>query len=288
VRAHGVLTDIPEAGTSDHICWVYDQDDASFDRAVRAFMAGGLDRGERLLCVGERVIASISTDGDGFAGAEALIADGALRTVTTAEAYEAAGSFIAGEQRAYYDTATREAIADGYTGLRVVAEVSALAADPATRPTLVQWEQLADDVIAEGGGFTAMCAYSDALPGAALADAATVHPLVHAPAGAPPFQIFFDDHQVALAGSVDTFSADRLARVLASSPVSGQGAVLDLGRAEFVDVAASRVIARWAQDLTARSLPLEVRGASPLLRRMWQVLNLGEVAPVRFAGSSTT
>jgi hypothetical protein len=43
------------------------------------------------------------------------------------------------------------------------------------------------------------------------------------------------------------------------------------------------VIARWAQDLNARALPLEVRGASPLLRRMWQVLALGEVAPVRFA-----
>jgi hypothetical protein len=287
VRAYGVLTEIPDAGATDHICWVYDQDDASFDRAVRTFLAGGLDRGERLLCVGERVIHSISTDADGFAGAEALIAGGTLHTVTTAEAYEAAaGTFVPGEQRAYYDAATREAIADGYTGLRVVAEVTALAADPATRPTLLQWELLADDVIAEGG-FTAMCAYSGALPGPALADVATVHPLVNTPAGTPPFQVFFDDDQVALTGSVDSFSADRLARVLASSPVSDQGAVLDLGRVEFVDVAASRVIARWAQDLNARSLPLEVRGASPLLRRMWQVLALSDIAPVRFAGSST-
>jgi anti-anti-sigma regulatory factor len=109
---------------------------------------------------------------------------------------------------------------------------------------------------------------------------------VHAPAGIPPFQVFFDDNRVALTGSVDTFSADRLARVLASSPVGAQGAVLDLGRVQFVDVAASRVIARWAQDLNARSLPLEVRGASPLLRRMWQVLALGEIAPVRFVGAA--
>jgi hypothetical protein len=286
VRAHGVLTEIPGAGTSDHICWVYDEDDAAFDRAVRTFLAGGLDRGERLLCVGERVIDSISTDADGLGDAEALIARGALRTLTTAQAYEAASTFVAGEQRAYYDAATREAIADGYTGLRVVAEVNALAADPATRAELVQWEHLADDFIAEGGGFTAMCAYSGELPGEALADVATVHPLVHAPAGIPPFQVFFDDNRVALTGSVDTFSADRLARVLASSPVGAQGAVLDLGRVQFVDVAASRVIARWAQDLNARSLPLEVRGASPLLRRMWQVLALGEIAPVRFVGAA--
>ena len=104
----------------------------------------------------------------------------------------------------------------------------------------------------------------------------------HAPA-TPPFQIFFDGGHVALSGSVDTFGADRLARVLASSSVSGERAVLDLALVDFVDVAASRVIARWAQDLDARSLPLEVRGASPLLRRMWQVLGLERLAPVTFA-----
>ena len=58
--------------------------------------------------------------------------------------------------------------------------------------------------------------------------------------------------------------------------------MLDLGQVEFVDIAASRVIARWAQDLEARSLPLEVRGASPLLQRMWEVLGLTQVAPVAF------
>ena len=58
MRAHGVLTAIPEAGASDHLCWVY-EDDAAFDHAAREFLAGGLARGERLLCVGERVIDSL-------------------------------------------------------------------------------------------------------------------------------------------------------------------------------------------------------------------------------------
>jgi anti-anti-sigma factor len=95
----------------------------------------------------------------------------------------------------------------------------------------------------------------------------------------------YDEDRVALSGSLDTFSADRLARVLASTPVSGDGAVLDLEDVDFVDVAGSRVIARWAQGLDARSLPLEVRGASPLLRRMWQVLDLARIAPVTFTRS---
>jgi anti-anti-sigma regulatory factor len=286
VRAHGTLTEIPGAGTSDHICWVYDGDDAAFDRAVRRFLAGGLERNERLLVVGERAIDSIGADGDGLADVGALMAGGSLRTLTLAEAYEAAGPFVPGLQRYFYEAATHEAIADGFTGLRVVAEVSALAADPATRGELVEWEHLADDYIAAGCGFTAMCAYSGALAGEALADVATVHPLVHAPARIPPFQVFFDEDHVTLSGSVDTFGADRLARVLASSPVGAQGAVLDLALVDFVDVAGSRVIARWAQALHTRSLPLEVRGASPLLRRMWQVLALDGIAPVRFTAAT--
>ena len=58
MRAHGVLSGFPAAGASDHVCWVYD-DDAAFDAAVREFLTGGLDRCERLLCVGERVIDSL-------------------------------------------------------------------------------------------------------------------------------------------------------------------------------------------------------------------------------------
>jgi anti-anti-sigma regulatory factor len=286
VRAHGGLSDIPEAGTSDHICWIYGEDDAAFHRAVRRFLAGGLERGERLLCVGERVIDSLSTDADGFGGADALVAGGALQTLTMSEAYDAARGFVPGDQRSFYDAAIGAAIADGYAGLRVVADVSVLAADPGSGAALLEWEHLADDIIASGAGFTAMCAYSGELSQETLADVASVHPLVHTPAGMPPFQVYFEDDHVALAGSVDTFSADRLARVLASSPVDAQDAVLDLRLVDFVDVAASRAIAGWAQDLSARAVRLEVRGASPLLRRMWQVLALDEIAPVAFAGSA--
>jgi anti-anti-sigma factor len=119
----------------------------------------------------------------------------------------------------------------------------------------------------------------------AAGDAASVHRLVHAPDGPSVFEVVVDEEAIALSGSVDTASAGRLARVLASSPVSGDCAVLDLGRVDFVDVAASRVIARWAQDLEARALPLEVRGASPLLQRMWSVLGFREIAPVTFTRS---
>ncbi|WP_164704424.1 MEDS domain-containing protein [Blastococcus litoris] len=279
------MTEVPRAGASDHICWVYDEDDEAFDRAVRRFLAGGLERRERVLVIGNRVIDSIGIQDDGFGDAAALAADGTLRTLTTAEAYEAAGSFLPGTQRTFYDDATREALADGYTGLRVVADVSPLAEDPVRRAALVEWEHVADEFIAQGPGFTAMCAYSSRLTPDALSDLASVHPLVHAPTAAPPFRVFFDGPRIALSGSIDTFSADRLTRVLASSPVDGSPAVLDLSGVDFVDVAASRAIARWARDLAGRRRSLEVRGASPLVRRMWRVLGLADLAPVTFSAA---
>lgn len=280
------MTEIPAAGTSDHVCWVYDLDDPGFDRAVRRFLADGLERGQRLLCVGERVIESLRVDADGFAGADELIARGALRAVTMAEAYDATSVFVPGDQRSFYDDATGAAIAEGYTGLRVVADASDLAADPATRAALLEWEHLADEYIAGGGGFTAMCAYRATVAGDALADVAAVHPLVHSAGGPPPFQVYFDEGRVVVTGSVDTFGADRLARVLASSPVATSGAVLDLGSVDFVDVAGARTIARWARELDARSIELEVRAASPPLRRMWQSLGIDRLAPVRFVGAA--
>ena len=46
--------------------------------------------------------------------------------------------FAPEQQLAFFDAATRQAVDDGFTGLRVAAEVSALAADPETRPALVR------------------------------------------------------------------------------------------------------------------------------------------------------
>jgi hypothetical protein len=277
VRDHGTLNDLPEAGTTDHLCWVYD-DDALFDRAVEAFLSGGLERGERLLCVGERVIESLRASHRLAEKVAALMAAGALQTQTLAQAYEAAGPFLAENQRTYYETATRRALAEGYRGLRVIAEVSVLAADPVTRSELVRWEHVADGLIAQNVGFTAMCAYNGELADEALADIASVHPVVHTPDAVPAFQLFFDDGRIVLAGSVDTFGADRLSRALAASPVGPEGAVLDLGPLEFVDVAGCRAVVLWARGLEARSVPVEIRGASPLFRRMSEILAAGEVA----------
>jgi MEDS: MEthanogen/methylotroph, DcmR Sensory domain/STAS domain len=282
VRAHGLIDEVPVSGPGDHLCWVY-EDDTAFDEEAHAFLVGGLARGDRLLCVGERVIESLRAPGAFPSDLSDLVARGAVETLTLAEAYEVAGQFLPEQQLAYYDDATQRARAAGHRGLRVIAEVSALATEPAQRADLVRWEHIADAFAARDSGFSAMCAYRADLGRDALADVASVHPLVHAPDDTSSFRLFARGDGLVLAGSVDTFSSDRLARVLTGIVVPGEVVVLDLAELEFVDVAACRVIARWAAGLADRTVTVEVVGSSALLRRMWRVLGLDRVAPVRFA-----
>lgn len=263
------------------MCWVYD-DDVTFDVAVHDFFADGLARGEQLLCVGERVIESLRTGAAPLPDVDRLVAGERLALMTTAEAYTAAGGFAPERQLEFYEAATNAARAAGFTGLRVIADVSPLGADPAQLPELVRWEHLADSFIAGGGGLSAMCVYRHDLAPELLAETALRHPVVEAPAGLPPFRIFFDEDRLVLAGSIDTFGAARLSRVLASSPVTGTVVTLDLRRVEFIDVAGCRALAAWAGELRQRSVALHLLGASRLLRRMWELLALADVAPVTF------
>jgi anti-anti-sigma factor len=283
VRAYGRVGEIPEPGPSDHVCWIYD-DARDLDTAAADFLMGGLARGERLLVVGDGLIEALSRNTVPFGGTDSLVATGALEILDVCTAYVAGARFAPEQQLAFYEAATRAARDDGFTGLRVAAEISPLAADPGSRADLVRWEHLADDLAARGSGFTAMCAYRGDLGEEALADVASVHPLVRGPEGVPPFHVFYDADRVVLTGSVDTFTAPRLARVLADSPAARPSTVLDLGRLEFMDVAGCRTLARWAAAL---GRPLHVTGASRLVQRMWQLLGLQALAPVVFEGSPT-
>jgi anti-anti-sigma factor len=108
-----------------------------------------------------------------------------------------------------------------------------------------------------------------------------VQPLTRTQAQAP-FQVFFEDDRVVLAGCVDTFSAPRLETLLTASPAGAPVVTLDVARLEFIDVAGCRVLARWAQRLAECGGRLEVVGASRLLRRIWGTLALHGLAPVAF------
>ncbi|MGY1604864.1 MEDS domain-containing protein [Geodermatophilus sp. SYSU D00815] len=282
MRAEGLLTDPAGAAQADHVCWVYaDADD--FAAVARAYLEEGLARGDRLLWIGDPDHArTIRTASGPLADVDGLMARGELTVLDVRAGYESSGAFTPEEQFAFYDAATRQARADGHHGLRVVADVSDLAADPERRPDLVRWEHLADEYMASGSGMVALCAYRADLGPEALAAVASVHPLVRPLDDGPPFRVWFDGDVLALGGCLDTFGAERLDRVLAGTHVDRPVVCLDLSRTEFVDVGGCRVLARWARRLEERGARLELVGASRVLRRMWDVLGFSDVVSVTF------
>jgi anti-anti-sigma regulatory factor len=284
VRDSGVLDAQDPLTHADHVCWVYDHP-ASFVDAAQRYLADGVERGERLLCIGDDLAAEFRAAGEPFGPLDDLVARGALTFQSVRDAYDDGRGFSPGGQRAFYDAAVRNARASGHTSLRVVADVTPLARTADGRADLVQWEHLADQFIASGAGMVAMCAYDRVvLEADILADFTTLHPQVHAPLDPPSFRIWFDGRRVALAGAVDTFTADRLARVLATCPVGGPSAVLDLSRLEAVDAAGCRTLAAWVRALAERGVRLRIEDAPPPLPRLWRLLGLEGPAPVSFAG----
>ncbi|MGY1591498.1 MEDS domain-containing protein [Geodermatophilus sp. SYSU D00708] len=287
MRASGPMTDPVVTGPADHVCWVHDDADSLAGAAAR-FLADGLARGERLLYVGDHDgIALLRHDPGPLGPLGDLLADGRLTLLALTDAYTPDGGFVPEQQLAFYETATRRAVEEGCSGLRVVAELTALAADPRTRDELARWEHLADDFMATGVGMSALCAYRrDALDADALTAVATVHPQLHVPDGAlpddvAPFSVFVDDGRVVLTGCVDAFGADRLRRVLATSPADAADSVtLDLAGLQFADAAGCRAIATWAQDRLHRGRGVALVGASPLFARVWRLLGYDAVAPV--------
>ena len=267
VRSHGVLSRAEQAANLDHVCWLYDAGE-SIAEAAQGYFRAGLTRGDRLMWVGDDFAHRV-----GLPGADTLVAEGALQLLPQSPSYEARQRFAGAEQYAFYDAATRQARAEGYTGLCVVAEVTATTADPDRCAELIRWEHLADRFIAGGSGMTAMCLYeNDALRAETAAELATVHAWTRASGGEPPFRVWFDGARLCLTGSVDTFNAARLESVLATTPSDDGAVVLDLTELEFADAAATRTLARWALGLRRRDMPVRLEGTPRFLRKIWLLL----------------
>ena len=111
MRSHGLLADPIEVVGADHVCWLYD-DDLEFAAVARAYLADGLSRGERLLCVGGAVCDHLRSGAAALPDADGLVERGALSFLDVSGAYARAGQLSVEDQLAYYDDATRQALDD--------------------------------------------------------------------------------------------------------------------------------------------------------------------------------
>jgi ABC-type transporter Mla MlaB component len=269
---HGCIDSGSGLGAHDHACWAFERRQEFLDAAFE-YLTDGLRAGQRIACVGSEPVAEQRERLEPLGGVASMIDEGALALFEVGELYELDKPIDAEAQLSAYAAATDAALGDGYTGLRVAAQVSHLVTDPDLWEAHVRWESVADRFMA-ARPLSAMCGYQrDLVPSELLSELAAVHPSANSPAPASPFHLFAEGGGMVLAGEVDSSSAETLDRVLAAACADGEAVTLDLWELGFIDRRGLEVLAAHTRRLAA-SGGCSVRNAPYLVDRLCDLLAL--------------
>jgi anti-anti-sigma regulatory factor len=255
-----VAVDAPRGA---HVCWIV-EDDAAYVEQAAALLDQGGALGEKRAAFGPEGSADLAA----LAGSADLCADprvafldgGPLRPDLMLRAFE--------EQAA-------SARSEGFTGLRVVADMDWLLPTGAAEEAAQAFELLLD-AHARRLGVTVVCAYRTSSFGdAARLAVRCVHPVEAGCAEPPPFRLVAgEDGAWRLAGEVDLAVQSAFAVALDTAVETGD-CVLDASALDFIDLDALRRIALHG----AAGVPVRVVNARPVFRRVWAAAGFDEVAP---------
>ncbi len=267
-RQSGEVTHPRLPGRHEHLCYGFD-DRADFRTAAVSFLDAGLAAGQRAWYVG--------APEDGVHTALTAPRPGAVELVPF-DAHYAAGSHLAPhEQVEAYATATADAIAAGFTGLRVATDVTPLVDTPARLDATARYEHLADHLMVRAP-LSGMCGYDRTVLGAdALAQLASMHPATTT--SATPFRLHAGTTPgcaATIAGELDVESAELLDLALNRAElrsVDGE-LVLDAAELHFIDLARLTTLAEHARHLGAR---LVLRSDQQVLHRLVRLVDWDDV-----------
>lgn len=272
MRTHGCIDSGSHLGTDGHACWIFDRQH-EFVEAALEHLTDGLRAEQRIAYVGSEPVEEQRELLAPLGDVGGMIDRGALQLFELTDLYEVGEPVDADAQVATYLAATDAALADGYTGLRVAAQVTDLVAEPRTREAHVRWESIADRYIATHP-LSAFCGYRrGALPEGLLGDLAAVHPACNKGHPAVPFHLFSDSGSLVLSGEVDFFSAPDFGRLLELACERGEQVSLDLSALEFIDHHGLEILAGHAQRLTARG-GCTIHNPPPVVDRLCDLLEL--------------
>jgi hypothetical protein len=207
MRHRGTCFELIGMQPRDHVAWVFDGPE-QFCELVRPFLAEGAARAELLMLVGE--------DPDPTAVGDLVEScpDGAFQVASVSEVYGSTGIVDPNAQRATFSGVLSEAMAEGFSGIRVAADNSSLVLDEERLSAWMDWECVADRFMSENP-VTGLCAFDRSrVDMSQLRDLAALHPLVSATAPTPLFRLFVDEEALWVDGLLDTFATRRIQRAL--------------------------------------------------------------------------
>lgn len=262
MRAHGCIDSAAGLGTDGHACWGFDRP-GEFFAAAAEFLEDGLRHGQRLAYVGSEPIDEQRERLAPLGEVGQMVDSGMLQLFELQHLYRVGEPVNPKAQMAIYLRATEAAQAEGYTGLRVAAQVTDLVRTPQTWEAHLRWESKADQLLAPRS-LSALCGYRrDAVPPPLLADLSALHPAANAAPAEAPFHLFGEGDELALSGEIDLFSSETLERVLDLAAGNDEPASLNLEALEFIDHHGIEVLA--SRGCRARNAPAVVDRLCELL-----------------------
>lgn len=270
MRTSGVTDAVVGMNPNNHLCWPFD-DFAEFRARAAEFLVDGLKQGQRACYVArgddlathlesEPVLAEALRDGR----AEVAGLESRHHAVTPEEQVEA------------YAEATRAAIRDGHTGLRVAADATSLVLSSGSLDAFCRYEHLIDKYMTTAP-FSAMCGYHRSeLPEPAIARLNSLHPVNNARCA--PFRLHATADGIALDGEIDGVSLDLLSLALHNAAPARDPLLVDATRLRFIDHHGLLALHGYARSNAAT---LMLRSQRSSLPRLVSILELRDVECVR-------
>lgn len=195
-----------------HVCWTFEES-ATFQKHARDFLAEGVAAGERVWYVGFEPFPELPGLGT------------AVQYKSLASMYDDDGVVDPPAQLAVYRAATEEALAEGYTGLRVVADDTSLVRTPEQLDAFARYEHLIDRY-RQTAPFSAACGFNRAeLGGRAIAELTCMHPAGNADVLFRLYACRPEEGSATLSGEIDESNRDIFVKALERAelrPVGGR------------------------------------------------------------------
>ena len=160
----------------DHVCFLYETEEERL-AFIKSFLLEGLESDEKVIYIADtHLYKTTSVSGqEVWAELGRYIASGQISLPTADETYTKSGTFDPDRMLAFLRAETKNALANGYTGLRVTSEMTQILIDP---DRLIEYERSLDNFVS-GSNCLALCQYDrQSLPAYLLLKVLTIHPIV--------------------------------------------------------------------------------------------------------------
>ncbi len=250
LREHGMRAECIRMRPHDHIGWVV-EGSAGFDAVAGPFLAEGAARGELLVYV--------AADPDPAVPVRLgpAVASHGVQVASIAEVYGPSGIVDAATQRATFAGMLRQALAEGYAGIRVAADNTPLIASEDRFAAWVRWELTADQFMA-ANPVTGLCVFDRHQADVGrLRHLATLHPLSPAGSPRPQYRLLAGDGYLRVVGQIDSFAVQQVRLALAVLP-PGTGVLVDVPAAGL----AGRTVTAALRQLREAGVAVTVRATN--------------------------